>query len=217
MPASRALQRPKSLFLVFRSTDSVLSISPTVSGISALSSGRSPQIDRNYEQVVIGEVQRRRISLPRRWVHKARRGPIGPGPRESHTNLPNAYAATSDAAGKDATQPHVRRRIPWFALSGATTTLIKAHNSAPTSNAALGPPQEEEAAWVSAPSCPYSEPPAPGRSTTSRPTPTRSPPSHSPAAAYLCRHPTRPDPRAVAAAEVAPTAAYLWGRYTPPR
>jgi hypothetical protein len=61
-------------------------------------------------------------------------------PPGTHTNLPNAYAATSDAARKDATQPHARRRIPSFALSVATTTLTKAHNSAPASNAAPGSP-----------------------------------------------------------------------------
>ena len=30
-------------------------------------------------------------------------------------------------------------------------------------------------------------------------------------------HPTRPDPGAVVAAEVTPTAVYLWARYAPPR
>src|SRR5215203_7349496 len=52
-------------------------------------------------------------------------------PPGSHTILPNAYAAGSDAARKDAAQPHARGRIPRFALSVATTTLTKAHNSAP--------------------------------------------------------------------------------------
>jgi len=52
-------------------------------------------------------------------------------PPSSHTILPNAYAAGSDAARKDAAQPHARGRIPRFALSVATTTLTKAHNSAP--------------------------------------------------------------------------------------
>src|SRR5215213_1173052 len=73
---------------------------------------------------------------------------------------------------------------------------------------------QEELAGVSVPSCPCSAPPAPGRPTTSRPTPTRSPPSSSPAAACLCAHPIRPDPRPVAAAEVAPTSAY-YGEDTP--
>src|SRR5215211_27904 len=63
---------------------------------------------------------------------------------------------------------------------------------------------QEESAGVSAPSCPSSAPPAPGRPTTSRPTPTRSLPSPSPAAAYLCAHPTRPGPHAAAVAGVIP-------------
>jgi hypothetical protein len=71
-----------------------------------------------------------------------------------------------------------------------------------------------ELAEVSAPSCPCSAPPVPGRPTTSRPTPTRSPPSPSPAPAYLCTHPTRPDPRATAAAEGVPNVAY-YGEDTP--
>src|ERR687890_135810 len=58
----------------------------------------------------------------------------------SHTNLPKEYAATSDADRKDAAQPHARRRIPRFALSVATTTLTKAHNSTTTSRAAHGSP-----------------------------------------------------------------------------
>ena len=41
---------------------------------------------------------------------------------------------------KYATQPHVRHLIPRRALSEATTTLAKAHNSAPTTNAAHGSP-----------------------------------------------------------------------------
>jgi hypothetical protein len=56
----------------------------------------------------------------------------------SHTNLPKAYAATSDAHTNDAAQPHARRRIPPFALSVATSTLTKAHNSAPKNSAAHG-------------------------------------------------------------------------------
>ena len=56
----------------------------------------------------------------------------------SHTNLPKEYAAASDAHTNDAAQPHARRRIPAFALSVATSTLTKAHNSAPTNNAAHG-------------------------------------------------------------------------------
>ena len=79
------------------------------------------------------------------------------------------------------------------------------------------PPQDRprELAGVSAPSCPCSAPQVPGTPTTSRrPTPTRSPPSPSPAAAYHCAHPTRPDPRAAAAAEGVPTAAY-YGEDTP--
>ena len=74
-------------------------------------------------------------------------GPAGPGPPErkilprracSHTNLPKEYAATTDAHRNDAAQPHARRRIPPFALSVATSTLTKAHNSAPTNSAAHG-------------------------------------------------------------------------------
>jgi hypothetical protein len=61
-------------------------------------------------------------------------------PPGSHTNPPKEYAATSDAHRKDTAQPHACRRIPSFALSVATTTLTKAHNSAPTSNAANGSP-----------------------------------------------------------------------------
>ena len=56
----------------------------------------------------------------------------------SHTNLPKEYAATSDAHRNDAAQPHARRRIPTFALSVATSTLTKAHNSAPKNSAAHG-------------------------------------------------------------------------------
>src|SRR5215210_2068132 len=55
-------------------------------------------------------------------------------------SFPNAYAATTEAARKDATQPHVRRLIPRLALSVATTKLAEAHNSVPTTNAAHGRP-----------------------------------------------------------------------------
>jgi hypothetical protein len=56
----------------------------------------------------------------------------------SHTNFPKEYAATSDADRNDTAQPHARRRIPTFALSVATSTLTKAHNSAPRNNATHG-------------------------------------------------------------------------------
>jgi len=118
-------------------------------------------------------------------------------------SLPNAYAATTDAARNDATHPHMRRRIPWFALSVATRTLTKAHNRAPTNNAV----PESSPGGVGmgiGPVLPMFFCAASVRQTNDllAHTHQKLTDSSSRSSLPLCAHPTPLDPRAVAAAKV---------------
>ena len=134
-------------------------------------------------------------------THTRTAGEVGPSAPSTHTSLPNAYAATSEAVRKDPTQPHVRRLIPRRALSEATTTLAKAHNSAPTTNASHGSPMGGVGRGIG-PVLPMFRATR-ARQTNGVPTRTHQKPteSFSRDSLPLLAHPTCPGPRVAATAE----------------
>jgi len=130
-------------------------------------------------------------------------------------SFPKAYAATTEAARKDATQPHVRRLIPPLALSVATTKLAEAHNSEPMTNAAHGRPPVGVGGGIG-PVLPIFCA-ASARRTNDVPAPAHQKPteSFSRDSLPLLTHLTCPHPRVAATAEVAPTAACFTEKIRP--